>query len=160
LLREESDHLLVSLVELVNIISEPTEGIDVVLLVEGATVCGRMIPNWQWAEEMASKIQSAYDAADLPPGQADSWTMPFRKLKESLQASAREHSAAMGLLDKVAERYQSALVQVDQTGFIHLKDAQVRTPEAPGLPQNGMPWRGRLEAVSGWSFGDLGPNPA
>lgn len=45
-------------------------------------------------------------------------------------------------------------------GFIHLREARVYSPTGHRMPNPGMLWRGKINAVSGWSLGMLTPtNP-
>jgi len=112
--------------------------------------------DWQWADEMADTIHRAYVDSDLPIEREEPWVRLFRQMKERIRKASQEHTAAMLLLDQMSERFQDALVHVDRTGYIHLKDARVFTPGRKGMPGVGMLWRGRLDAVSGWSLGTLG----
>ena len=57
--------------------------------------------------------------------------------------------------EKLPERVQQTLGANDHTEYIHLADARVFHPGQPGMPGNGMLWRGRLKDISGWSLGLL-----
>ena len=54
----------------------------------------------------------------------------------------------------LSERYRRLLAEEDRASYIHLNNARVLA-SGVGLLQGGMHWRGRLSAVSGWSFGHL-----
>jgi hypothetical protein len=68
------------------------------------------------------------------------------------------------LWDRMADRYPLPGGEGDgekgaddrpPPAFIHLVEARVMTPGG-GMPGEGMPWRGRLTSVDGWTFGTLG----
>jgi hypothetical protein len=42
-----------------------------------------------------------------------------------------------------------------RTGYIHLKNARYHAPGYEGIPSSGVLWRGRLEAVDGFSLGNF-----
>ena len=146
------DDLLVTLVDVLNHLTErpddrEREGIGITLTVGGAVITGQMISNTAWLDDMDQKIQ---DAGGGP------WATVFSAKAEGLRARLGEASAAERAVEDLADRFAAAVYQVDQPGFIHLKNARVLTPgSGAGIPGNGMHWRGRLAQVSGWAFGLL-----
>jgi hypothetical protein len=87
------------------------------------------------------------------------WATLFKKVNESLTHNHNEHAVAKDALDSLPERYQQRLAHLDPTHFLHLREARVFASNGTALPGSGMHWRGRLSAVSGWSFGLLEPTP-
>jgi hypothetical protein len=158
----EIDDTLASLVEVIDTLSPPpTEGPGVILTLSGLVVSGRIIPHWQWFEEVEHASRAAFT---VPTGgsiddEHGGWAPLFKKVSESLTHDHDEYAAAQDALGSLPERYQQRLALIDPTHFIHLREARVFAPSGAALPGSGMHWRGRLSAVSGWSFGHLEPTP-
>jgi hypothetical protein len=71
---------------------------------------------------------------------------------------AEKHREQVG--DATAENFdfESAFAADYIPTYIHLRGARFFSPSGQSVPGNeGFFWRGRLDAVDGWSIGVLGP---
>jgi hypothetical protein len=158
----EIDDTLASMVEVIDTMSPPpSEGPGVILTLSGLVVSGRIIPHWQWFEEVehASRAAFTVHTGGSIDDEHGGWATLFKKVNESLTHNHNEHTVAKDALHSLPERYQQRLAHLDPTHFIHLREARVFASNGAALPSSGMHWRGRLSAVSGWSFGLLEPTP-
>ena len=150
----ELDETLAMLVEVIDKMSPPkSEGPGVTRTLSGLVVSGRVIPHWKWFGEVehASRAAFTVHTGGCVDDEHGGWATLFKGVSESLMQDHAEYAAATDALQSLPERYQ--------TNFIHLRGARVFSPGGTGLPGNGMPWRGRLSEVSGWSFGLLEAAP-
>lgn len=125
------DWYLQRLVSMVN--RAPIE-MGISLVANGALVSGTLISGKQYFETFAREISQAWPGDD--------------EAKESIR-SAFASNAEMYEAD--TEEENLPLPQ-----YIHLKNATVRTPNGPIPAQGGMLWRGKLNAISGFSLGSIG----
>lgn len=112
----------------------------VTLLVGGMTISGVITSAANYMEHTGAQLSAAlksHDAAKL----AETVAQSFAQLKQDVEEQSRI---------------------ADETGqlsarFIHLKHAKYFTPGQDGLPNNpeGIYWRGRLTAISGFSLGEF-----
>ena len=133
------------------------------LTVGGLVISGTIIPNWQWFDEVEHAARAAFTVhtGGSIDDEHGGWARLFRGVSESLERDREEHLAAQNVMEGLSERYRHLLAQEDRTTYIHLSDARVLAPGVSAFPPGGMPWRGRLSEVSGWSFGHVGePSPA
>ncbi|MFE5626896.1 hypothetical protein ACFQ8S_33135 [Streptomyces virginiae] len=147
---DTTDHVLAQLVRLAN---GSELGLSLTLTVNGQTITGRLISSKKWFEIQAESIREATNAKE---GQIGLHTI-FESWADAANTYNSEEKQVQEALDEVElpDRYQKALGQAEiPIGFIHL--AEARIDRANGFqPEAGMPWRGRLEQVSGWSIGEL-----
>lgn len=129
-----ADDVLVSLQQHLNTIPPGAE-IGVVLTLPGICVTGRMVSAETWAA-------AAADLADAGAG-AGQPSEVARYLRQIAEPWTRSR--------QVAESEDDA-GSVDVPQFVHLLGAQFLSGGAL-LPGVGMPWRGRLDNVAGWSYG-------
>jgi len=158
----EIDDALAILVEIIDKMSPPkSEGPGVILTLSGLVVSGRVIPHWQWFDEVEHASRAAYTVhtGGSVDDEHGGWATLFKGVSESLTQNHGEYAAAKDAIRSLPERYQQRLAHIDPTNFIHLREARVFSPRGTGLPGNGMHWRGRLSEVSGWSFGLLEAAP-
>lgn len=154
----EIDDTLASLVEVIDTMSPPpSEGPGVILTLSGLVVSGRIIPHWQWFEEVEHAARAAFTVhtGGSIDDEHGGWATLFGNVSESLTRDHAEYVSAKDALASLPERYQQRLAHIDPTHFIHLREARVFAPGGAALPGSGMRWRGRLCAVTGWSFGLL-----
>jgi len=145
------DSVLLTLVQAINFSSSDDEqGLGLVLVVDGATVAGRLIPNWLWFKKVAENIRTTARAQD---DEQNVWANTFSEFGDQMVSYREDAKKIAHVLDELPEDAQRVVINNDPTAFIHLEDARVYTPGFPGIPDNGMLWRGRLHDVSGWSFG-------
>ncbi|GLX10678.1 hypothetical protein [Microbispora sp. NBRC 16548] len=154
---KKSDPALAALVDIVNSLKDPADaGPGVVLTVGGLVISGEVIPNWLWSQA----VQEAHREARFKLGEnvrreAQGWEILFENLRDQFVSRRDEIDATREILDNLPERYQTAILETDETTYIHLKDAKVYSPGQGPFPANGMYWRGQLSAITGWSFGLL-----
>jgi hypothetical protein len=154
----EIDEKLATLVEAIDRMSSAkNEGPGVILTLSGLVVSGRVIPQWQWFDDVehASRAAFTVHTGGTVDDEHGGWATLFEGVGESLMQDRDEYAAAKDAVDSLPQRYQQRLAHIDPTQFIHLREARVFSPRGAGLPGNGMYWRGRLSEVSGWSFGLL-----
>ena len=150
------DEVLAILVSVINSSEKRVdEGPGVVLTVGGQVISGKVIPNWQWFEDVRNGSRDAFIAAGGDP-EADhegGFALLFREMAKNLVERAKEFAAAKDAVENLAPHFQQMIAEQDTPGFIHLHEARAYAPGSIGLPANGMYWRGRLSEVSGWAFG-------
>lgn len=110
----------------------------VTLLTGGMTVSGVIVSAASYMENTGAQLSAAlksHDAAKL----AETVAQSFAQLKQDVEAQSRAADEAGQLTAR----------------FIHLKNARYFIPGQDGLPNNtdGIYWRGRLSAISGFSLG-------
>ncbi|MCQ1576678.1 hypothetical protein [Streptomyces parvus] len=151
-----TDHVLTSLVNIINASQGEEDGPGLVLTVGGLTVSGNLIPNWLWFMGMRQQIAGSSGDDSTEPAEASGMELFFKSWEDVATSGRAEEEAALAAAENLAPRYQQAIQDKDSTVFIHLRDARIYQPGQVGLPGNGMYWRGRLNEVTGWSFGKLG----
>jgi len=152
-----TDSVLLALVRSINAVpktNDPIEGLGLVLFVGGSVVSGRLIPNWLWFRKVADGLREQEDSEGKPPSGLREMFNYFEQEMISLQ---KDIVKIFEVIDKVPEHARDALAAADRTELIHLEDARVFQPGYPGMPGNGMLWRGRLAEISGWSLGLFAP---
>ena len=152
----ELDRALEILVAEINGLSEGQDGgPGVVLTVGGLVIGGTIIPDWQWFDEVEHAARAAFTvhSGGSIDDESGGWARLFRGVSESLVRERDEQRAARNAIGGLADRYRHLLAHEDRTSYIHLSDARVLGPGGGARSTTGMHWRGRLSAVSGWSFG-------
>jgi hypothetical protein len=155
------DTLLEILVNASNSRTEPSpdgEGIAVVLTVDGQVIAGEIIPNWQWCQEIEEQYRAATVRAGIEvddEGYGLGIGIAFKKFAEAFIEGRDQYRNAQEVTKDLPDEYQRAVLSTQETQFIHLRNARVHVPGQPGLPGNGMYWRGRLTCVSGWTVGSV-----
>ncbi len=134
----EPDRVLGVMIDMLNSRKEPVDaGIWVALTVRGTLVSGEIIPHWQWFDEQTEQYGEeshvAYFASVMKQSR-DEHVVLLEKDESELTAADRDE------LDR-------------RPAFVHLRHARSFIPQP--VPRGGHYWRGRLEDVSGWSFGKL-----
>lgn len=109
----------------------------VTLLTGGMTVSGVIVSAAIYMENTGEQLSAALrnHHADL----AETISQSFAQLKQDVEAQSKAADEAGALSAR----------------FIHLKNAKYFVPGQDGLPNNvdGIFWRGRLSAISGFSLG-------
>ena len=133
------------------------DGPGLLLTLSGMMVSGKLMPGWQWYEEVEKQLRDAYVAGGGDPENEDAgWAKLFKDIGQRIQKQRDEEDAAADAAEGLASRYQKALAEQSPTAFIHLRDARIYAPGQEGVPGKGMHWRGRLSEIAGWSFILLG----
>ncbi|MFF1275058.1 hypothetical protein ACFVZC_16820 [Streptomyces marokkonensis] len=147
---EEADYVLVQLVELAN-----RSGLEfgVTVASNGQTITGTLISNQKWFEAQAEFVRTASGASSDEVGLHtvfESWRDVNR------EASAEDTKVHEALKDiELPERFQKAIDEAEQrAGYIHLSGARYVSSQG-FMPAEGVLWRGRLDAVTGWSVGEM-----
>src|SRR3954447_3453503 len=151
----EIDRVLEIVVAEINNLSELQDGgPPVVLTLGGSVVDGTIIPDWQWFDEVEHAARAGFTVhtGGSIDDEHGGWARLFRGVSESLTRDREERRVVQNLAGGLSERYRRLLAEEDRSSYIHLNNARVLAPGV-GPVQGGMHWRGRLSAVSGWSFG-------
>lgn len=146
---DDQDYALETLVTLINGTKEDVGGPWLVLTTGGLIISGQLIPNWLWFESYETDI--AAQSEDNP------WGFFFSAYKDTVKDDREEQEKAETAAEALGPLYREALSgAIPSTGYIHLREAKVFQPGQSPIPANGMRWRGRLNEISGWSFGRMG----
>lgn len=135
-IKDDRDWFLQSIIRLANL----GLGIGLTVVAEGAIVSGTLIGGKQYFEELGAEIGKANylgdDGTNVLKAIGDSWIALGQRYVKPADAPA----------DWTAP----------EPGFLHLKNARVYIPGQPGMPSNhGVLWRGKLNAISGFSLGSF-----
>lgn len=111
----------------------------VTLLVGGITISGVIISAASYMENAGAQLSAALKNHDA--ALAETVEQSFAQLKQDVEEQSR-------LADEAG---------VLSARCIHLKQARYFSPGQDGLPSNrdGIYWRGRLSAISGFSLGEF-----
>jgi hypothetical protein len=153
----EMDLTLANLVAVIDTLpARQGDGPGVTLTLSGLVVTGRVIPRWQWFDEVehASRAAFTVHTGGSIDDEHGGWASLFKADHDSAVRERDEHLAARSAIRDLPERYQRRIEQAEAPHFIHLSEARVfAAAGARPLHPSGMHWRGRLCEVSGWSFG-------
>lgn len=117
-------------------------GIGITVIAEGAVISGTLIGGKQFFEELAAEMGKASYAGN------DGAEM-LKMIGESWAANGLRYVKPEGAADDWAPA---------APGFIHIKNARIYSPGQSGMPSNrGVLWRGKLNAISGFSIGSFDP---
>jgi hypothetical protein len=147
------DAVLLALVRATNSMTEAAddvEGVGLVLFVGGCVVSGKLIPNWLWFRKVENQLREQENHENKA---ASGLRELFGFFGQEMISLREDTVKIFEVIDKVPEKARDALAAADRTEFIHLEEARVFQPGHPGMPGNGMLWRGRLEDIAGWSLG-------
>ncbi|NEA12774.1 hypothetical protein G3I27_32275 [Streptomyces sp. SID10692] len=147
---EDMDYVLAQLVRLVNR-SDLQFGITIDA--NGSTITGTLISNEKWFDLQARAIKAASKAEGDEVGLH---TVFERWQALNSEANAEDKRANDALKDlELPDRFQTAIGEAaERVGYIHLQGAR-RVTSLGLVPSEGALWRGRLEAVTSWSVGEL-----
>lgn len=111
----------------------------VTLLTGGMTVSGVIVSAAIYMENTGAQLSAALRSHD--PRLAETISQSFAQLRQDVEAQSKAADEAGSLSAR----------------FIHLKNAKYFIPGQDGLPNNadGIFWRGRLSAISGFSLGSF-----
>jgi hypothetical protein len=128
------DCFLQSLVEIVN---DESANIPITLCVGGLLISGDMIGGKTYFDEFARQFKDGF--RDISSETASTIEETFKRLGD--------------VYDPIQKESQGSVV-ISKPHLIHLRDAQIYQSGA-GLPpsEKGVLWRGRLEAVDGFTLG-------
>jgi hypothetical protein len=133
----ESDWLLAALVNGVN---KTGGGLGLTLWVGGTIVSGTVASIADYFEGLAADFASA--KGEGAPS--------MRTLFEKLGAQSRE------AFEEARSKKDDDDDDVLHVRYIHLSGAHTFSPGGDAIPTgNGVWWRGRLDAIDGWCFGEL-----
>ena len=128
------DCFLQSLVEIVN---DESANIPITLSVGGLLISGDMIGGKTYFDEFALQFKDGF--RDISSETASTIEVTFKRLGDVYDTIQKE-SQGSGAMPKPY--------------IIHLKDAQIyQSGAGPPPSEKGVLWRGRLEAVDGFSLG-------
>lgn len=157
----EIDGVLALLVTALNSMPDRCEdGPPLTLTVQGLLISGKVIPDWEWFEDVEQLCKDTWVASGGPDTGNQGWAEFFKMGKKGMLQGRSEARAVQGVIQDLAQRYRDALLDVDRPTYIHLRDARAFPASgASPIPTAGTYWRGRLADVSGWWFGTLTVDP-
>jgi hypothetical protein len=133
---ELQDHLLTTLVGLANDVGF---GFGITMCVGGLLVTGTLAGGREWTDALVGEIRSTEGGEILANG--------LETVLHELYPEPRIAHEEDGSDDR--ERRPAPT-------YIHLVNARIFDASGGHLPSNrGVPWRGRLSQVDGWSMGSL-----
>ncbi|MGF0169865.1 hypothetical protein ACQF36_04850 [Streptomyces sp. Marseille-Q5077] len=116
-------------------------------------ITGTLIGSKKWFELQAEKLKESTQAGGGQLGLHslfENWANLTGEYNDELK---RVQEALNDI--ELPDRFQSAVDAAETPiGSIHLAGARIDGPNG-FQPVDGMPWRGRLEHISGWSLGEL-----
>ncbi|MEU9978521.1 hypothetical protein [Streptomyces sp. NPDC051014] len=148
--QEETDYVLAQLVELVN---RSDMEFSVTVASNGLMITGTLVSNQTWFDRQADLIRAGSGMQDDEVGLHtifEGWRDRNR------EATAEDKQVEDALKDiELPHRFQQAIDETaQQAGYIHLAKARYVVQQG-FVPAEGMLWRGRLDAITGWSVGEL-----
>jgi hypothetical protein len=124
---------------LVSIVNDESASIPITLSVGGLLICGDMIGGKTYFDEFAHQFKDG-----------------FRNISSETASIIEETFKRLGdVYDPIQKESQGGAI-ISKPRIIHLKDAQIYQSGPSTAPsEKGVLWRGRLEAVDGFSLGKL-----
>jgi hypothetical protein len=124
---------------LVSIVNDESASIPITLSVGGLLISGDMIGGKTYFNEFARQFKDG-----------------FRNITSETASAIEEAFKRLGdVYDPIQKESQGGAI-IPKPRLIHLKDAQIYPSGASPAPsKKGVLWRGRLEAVDGFSLGKL-----
>ena len=156
------DQVLQTMVGAIDAVTERQDGGSaVVLTLGGLVVSGKIIPDWQWFEEVEHAARAAFvvHVGGCIDDEHGGWARLFTRAAESVAKDHAERRTPREVTEGLPDRYRYLVARQDQTVYIHLTQARVMAAGISAVPAAGMHWRGRLSEISGWSFGHLRVDP-
>lgn len=136
--------------------------LDVTLNVGGAVVSGNLITEDSYFERMAEKFENV--KLNMREELAEFVDEEIRRRRDSGEgfggmdeAEFREGAIEAGYRAPSDRNVRSYERSADSGRFVHLRDVTVRTSTLGGGFSTGL-WRGKLEAVDGFTVGQTDPN--
>ncbi|MFC6841510.1 gas vesicle accessory protein GvpU [Xanthomonas theicola] len=125
--------------KLVTIVNTSAVQFGITLFVEGAIVSGLLVGGKKYFETFAQEFSAAY------PGDAEG--------KESIRQAFASHAT---IYDAAEDQQATSPPQ-----FVHLIDSRCFSLAGQPVPNNrGVLWRGKINAISGFSLGSLSAEQA
>jgi hypothetical protein len=124
---------------LVSIVNDESASIPISLSVGGLLISGDMIGGKTYFDEFARQFKDS-----------------FKNINSETASTIEEAFKRLGdVYDPIQKESQGGAI-ISKPRLIHLKDAQIYPSGAnPAPSKKGVLWRGRLEAVDGFSLGKL-----
>jgi hypothetical protein len=125
------------LADLIRVFAQSGVEFPLTLSVGGAMISGRLVSGKRYFEGVAEVMSSGRTNNE------EVRKLLVRMLEQNVRIYERPEDAPEGWVPP-------------EPGFIHLMDARVFTPGRQPLPENqGVLWRGKLNAIDGFWFGEL-----
>jgi hypothetical protein len=124
---------------LVSIVNDESASIPITLSVGSLLISGDMIGGRAYFDEFARQFKDG-----------------FKNINSETASTIEEAFKRLGdVYDPIQKESQGGAI-ISKPHLIHIKDAQIYQSGAGPLPsKKGILWRGRLEAVDGFSLGKL-----
>lgn len=124
---------------LVSIVNDESASIPITLSVGGLLISGDMIGGRTYFDEFARHFKNG-----------------FRDVSDETASTIEEAFKRLGDVYDPIQKESQESAAIPKPYLIHLKDAQIcRSGAGPAPSEKGVLWRGRLEAVDGFSLGKL-----
>jgi hypothetical protein len=122
---------------LVSIVNDELASIPITLSVGGLLISGAMIGGKTYFDEFARQFKDG-----------------FRNISSETSSTIEEAFKGLGDVYDPIQKESQGSAAISKPHLIHLKDAQIYLSGAgPALSEKGVLWRGRLDAVDGFSLG-------
>jgi hypothetical protein len=122
---------------LISIVNDESASIPITLSVGGLLISGDMIGGKTYFDEFARQFKDGFK--DISSETASTIEKAFKRLGD--------------VYDPIQKEPQGS-APIPKPNLVHLKDAQICLPGASPAPsEKGVLWRGRLDAVDGFSLG-------
>jgi len=124
---------------LVSIVNDESASIPITVSVGGLLISGDMIGGKTYFDEFARQFKDG-----------------FKNINSETASTIEEAFKRLGdVYDPIQKESQGGAI-ISKPRISHLKDAQIyRSDARPAPSEKGVLWRGRLEAVDGFSLGKL-----
>jgi len=146
--RQDPDVVLLAIVDGINAQEEHQEGFPITLLVKGTVLTGKIVPNWQWFEEMETGPEPTGESDD---GEADGF------MKDLADQFAEQNRLRQSAYETPARDWteEQRKAHDTETKFVHLTGASLLLGGGVMAPTSGGRFRVRLSDVDGWASGQL-----
>jgi hypothetical protein len=123
---------------LVSIVNDESASIPITLSVGGLLISGAMIGGKTYFDEFARQFKDG-----------------FRNISSETASTIEEAFKRLGDVYDPIQKESQGIAAISKPHLIHLRDAQIyQSGAGPALSKKkGVLWRGRLEAVDGFSLG-------
>jgi hypothetical protein len=129
---------------LVSIVNDESASIPITLSVGGLLISGEMIGGKTYFDEFARQFKEG-----------------FKGISSETAATIEEAFKRLGDVYDPTQKESRANTYIPKPHLVHLRNVQMYHPGGPPLlSEKGVLWRGRLEAVDGFSLGKLSPDSA
>jgi hypothetical protein len=129
---------------LVSIVNDESASIPITLSVGGLLISGEMVGGKTYFDEFARQFKEG-----------------FKGISRETSATIEEAFKRLGDVYDPTQQESRGNTYIPKPHLVHLRNVQIYHAGGPPLlSEKGVLWRGRLEAVDGFSLGKLSPDLA